>query len=83
MQLNGSYPYLFDSFAVKRPGKNHSAIYDAEVYRVDDATYRAITAMELGAGYYEREISTDWGMGIAYYTQPRLFSKSKEVIKEY
>lgn len=79
MQLNGSYPHLFDNMAIKKKARQ----YEGEIYRITKNRYDQITRMEKSAGYYEREISTDFGMATVYMTQPELFSKEKTIVEQY
>lgn len=79
MQMCGSYPHLFDSYAVDKPLEKHKA----EAYSVSPESYEAIYEMEVGAGYYERDVSTDWGKGVTFMTQPSLFKKDGDIVREF
>jgi gamma-glutamylcyclotransferase (GGCT)/AIG2-like uncharacterized protein YtfP len=79
MQMCGSYPHLFDPYAVRKPAVRHKA----EVYSVSPEVYEGICDMEIGAGYYLRDVSTDWGMGVMFLTQPVLFKKDGEIVREF
>jgi len=79
MQLNYGYPHLFDPKEVNAKAHNH----EAEVYEASYNVFRAIDGMELGAGYRQQPIPTQWGEGIMYYTLPELFSEGREVVEEY
>lgn len=80
MQLAGSYPHFFEPIV----GDSRTArTYPAEVYRVSEEVFDDIAAMEIGAGYYDKKISTDWGIGTVWMTQPSLFSNKKPVVEEY
>ncbi len=79
MQMCGTYPHLFDAYGVDLPAEKHKA----EIYSVSPEVYEAVCDMEIGAGYYPRDVSTDWGIGVMFLTQPSLFRKEGDVVREF
>ena len=75
MQMSfGGYPYLFEGDGLD---------YPIEIYEVSEDIYYGIRGMELGAGYYEKSISTKYGGVTIFYASLSFYKEDKPIIKEY
>jgi gamma-glutamylcyclotransferase (GGCT)/AIG2-like uncharacterized protein YtfP len=78
MQSIQSRKYLFDT-AVS--GKTSSGfLYDAEGYLVEENVYQDILNKMKEDGHYEKTLSTKWGLGYVFLTQPIKFSEKHKII---
>lgn len=86
MYWNGRYPKLYkvvnddyDSpFRLPTERKHKLEIYD-----ISDEAYNYIRIMEIGSGYEEEKIDTEWGSAIIYWMPHKYFDIDDEWIKEY
>lgn len=63
--------------------ENLERSHEIEVYEVNHDAYIAIKYMELGAGYVEEDIDTEWGVAKIYYSKPEAHSKYHQWIEAY
>lgn len=77
MYLHGSYPRMYhvvnDDYDSPF-GLDKERAHEVEVYSVDEAHYQGVRAMELGAGYFEEEIETPYGVAKIYFNPHSVFS---------
>lgn len=76
MYLHGGYPRLYHAIDEEySPFDVHEEREHAvEVYEIDDLNYQAILQMELGAGYEEEELMTEWGAAKIYFNPHDVYS---------
>lgn len=79
MTMAFGYPHMFEGELIAEEDKE----YEGEVYRIRNTNYLPIMQMELGAGYYESLVETEYGEAIMYYTHPMFYTATEEVISYY
>lgn len=86
MYFNGSYPKLYkvenDDYdsPFRLPFEKE---HDVEVYRVEPQAFHRIHQMELGAGYVEEKLDTEWGEASIYYMPHENFDEEDKLIDAY
>lgn len=87
MYWNNSYPKLYHTTGHEGIDGKFDLMYtrphQLEVYEVNDQAYQHIRAMELGAGYDEQDIKTEWGTAKIYYMPHENFDSSDTWIEAY
>lgn len=81
----GGYPRLYHEYMGQwfdglRPVPT---TYEVEIYSVNVDAYEGIRYMELGAGYNEEELLTEWGTAKIYWSKPEAHSPNHKSIKAY
>lgn len=88
MYSNGSYPKLYkpgistneaDNFLREELERQH----ELEIYDISGSNYRDIRGMELGAGYEEEDIETEWGPTKIYWMPHQNFNEDDKWIESY
>lgn len=82
MYWNGSYPKLY-KVGEGPLGYEHAAEHELEIYDVEEEAYNRIKVMELGAGYTEEEVETEWGPAKIYYMPENRFYDGDQWIVAY
>lgn len=88
MYSNGSYPKLYKPLVIGTDGADMFRDelirdHELEVYSIENHMHDYIHGMEIGAGYIEEDIKTEFGKAKIYYMPHDLFDPEDVWVKDY